>query len=42
MAIDGIYLYSLVQDLKKSIINSKIDGSLLDKTTYISTENMRK
>ena len=25
MAIDGIYLYSLVQDLKKSIINSKID-----------------
>lgn len=25
MAIDGIYLYSLVQDLKKSILNSKID-----------------
>ena len=25
MAIDGIYLYSLVEDLKKSIINSKID-----------------
>ena len=25
MALDGIYLYSLVQDLKKSIINSKID-----------------
>ncbi len=25
MAIDGIYLYSLVKDLKKSIINSKID-----------------
>ena len=25
MAIDGIYLYSLVQDLKKSKLNSKID-----------------
>lgn len=25
MALDGIYLYSLVEDLKKSIINSKID-----------------
>ena len=25
MALDGIYLYSLVQDLKKSITNSKID-----------------
>ena len=25
MAIDGIYLYSLVEDLKKSILNSKID-----------------
>ena len=25
MALDGIYLYSLVKDLKKSIINSKID-----------------
>ncbi|MCI9069926.1 NFACT RNA binding domain-containing protein [Clostridium sp.] len=25
MAIDGIYLYSLVRDLKKSILNSKID-----------------
>ena len=25
MALDGVYLYSLVHDLKKSIINSKID-----------------
>lgn len=25
MALDGIYLYSLVDDLKKSILNSKID-----------------
>ena len=25
MALDGIYLYSLVHDLKKSILNSKID-----------------
>jgi predicted ribosome quality control (RQC) complex YloA/Tae2 family protein len=25
MALDGIYLYSLVNDLKKSILNSKID-----------------
>lgn len=25
MALDGIYLYSLVSDLKKSILNSKID-----------------
>ena len=25
MAVDGIYLYSLVEDLKKSILNSKID-----------------
>ena len=25
MALDGIYLYSLVHDLKKSILNCKID-----------------
>ena len=40
MALDGIYLYSLVKDLKKSIINSNYYQKLKNILTIVFSKHI--